>query len=161
MRERGLISLDDVLRPSHSPAIARLGLNAAPIGRSLGIGTNWLIRELVRNGAYDPGDATALAPYCWMPTQRVRMLLERLGLRDLSPDANKEGSRVIHKFMVDHLGEERARFGDDFDLPLQLVTRARHDDVRRQCLEQGGVDASDFDEDDQDAEDDLAGGDST
>ena len=159
VRERGPISLNDVLRPSHSPVIGPLGLNAAPIGRSLGIGANWLIRELVRNGVYDPGDAITLAPYCWMPSQRVRKkLLERIGLRDLSPNANKEDSRGIHEFMVDRLDEERARFGDDFDLPLQLVTRARHVDVLRQCLEQGGVDASDLDEDDQDAEDDLAGG---
>lgn len=63
--------------------------------------------------------------------------------------------------MVDHLDKERACFSGDFDLPLQLITRADYDDVRRQCLEQGGVDASDLDEDDQDAEDDLAGGDPT
>lgn len=160
VRKRGPVSLNDVLRPSHSSAIAPLGLEAPPLNRSLGIGVNWLIRELVRNEVYDPDDATALAPYCWMPSQRVRTLLGRLGLH-LSPDADKEESRAIYKFMVGHLGEERARFGGDFDLPLQLVTRAGHGDVLRQCLEQGGLDASDFDEDDQSAEDDLAGGDPT
>ena len=160
VRDRGFISLNDVLRPSHSPVIGPLGLNAAPIARSLGIGTNWLIRELLRNEVYGPGDPTALAPYCWMPSRRVRELLERLGLH-LSPDANKEESRAIYDFVVDHLDEDRARFGDDFDLPLQLITRAGYGDVRRQCLEQGGLDAPVFDEDDQYAEDDLSEGDST
>ena len=150
VRERGPISLNDVLRPSHSPVIGPLGLNAAPIDRSLGIGANWLIRELVRNEVYDPDDATTLAPYCWMPSRRVRELLERLG-EHLSLDANKEESRAIYEFMVRSLGEERARFDGDFDLPLQLITRAGYGDVRRQC----GLDAPDFDEDDQYAEDDL------
>ena len=159
--ERGPISLDDVLRPSSSSAVASLGLEASPLNRSLGIGVNWLIRELVRNEVYNPDDVTALAPYCWMPSQRVRKLLEELGLRALSPNANKEDSRVIYRFVVDHLDKERACFSGDFDLPLQLITRAGYGDVRRQCLEQGGLDAPDFDEDDQYAEDDLTGGNPT
>ena len=159
VRERGPVSLNDVLRPSHSSVIGPLGLDAAPLDRSLGIGVNWLIRELARNGVYCPEDAESMAPYCWMPSRRVRKVLDKLGMRDLSPNANKEDSRAIYAFVVDHLDEERARFGGDFDLPLQLVTRAGNSDVLRQCFQQGGLDAPDFDESDDEAEDDLAGGD--
>lgn len=144
------ISLNDVLRPSYSSTVGPLGLNAAPINRSLGIGMNWLIRELARNGVYDLDDVKSMAPYCWMPSQRVRDLLGRLGMPDLSSHANKEDSRVIHNFIVKHLGEEHARFGGDFDLPLQLITRAGYRDVLDRCFQQGGLDAPHFDEDDAD-----------
>ena len=158
VREEGIISLKDVLRPSHSPVIRPLGLNAAPLDRSLGIGVNWLIRELARNGVYGPDDARLMAPYCWMPTERVRRLLTRLGMSNLSPNANPEDSREIHEFIVKHLREERARFGGDFDLPLQLITRASYRDDLNRCFQQGGLDAPDFDEGEDDG-DDFTGGD--
>ena len=79
-------------------------------------------------------------------------------MADLSPDANPEDSRKIHAFVVEHLDEERARFGGDFDLPLQLITRSAYRGVREQCFQEGGLDASDFN-DAEDAEDDFIGGD--
>ena len=159
VQERGTISLNDVLRPADSPVIQPLGVEAAPLNRPLGIGANWLIRECVRNGVYYLGDAAKMAPYCWMPSRRVRKLLAKLGL-ELSEKADKEDSRAIHNFIVGHLGEDRARFGDDFDLPLQLVTRADYREVLRQCFEQGGVDAPSFDDGNEDYGDDVDGGNS-
>ena len=158
VREGGEISLNDVLCPAYWHVAGRLGLEAASLDFSLGIGVNWLIRELARNGVYGPDDAKSMAPYCWMPSGRVRDLLARLGMADLSPDANPEDSRKIHAFVVEHLDEERARFGGDLDLPLQLITRSAYGDVREQCFQQGGLDASDFN-DDEDVEDDFTGGD--
>lgn len=146
-RKEHIISLNHALRPTYWHAAGQLGLNAAPINRSLGIGVNWLIRELARNGIYDPDEAKSMAPYCWMPTERVRKLLVRFGMSNLSSSANPEDSREIHTFIVKHLGAERARFGGDFDLPLQLITRARYRDVLNQCFQQGGLDAPDFDDD--------------
>ena len=159
VRERGAISLNDVLRPADSPVIQPLGLEAAPLNRPLGNGANWLIRECIRNGVYDVDDAAEVALYCWMPSLRVRKLLAKLGMTDLSEQANKEDSGAIHAFIVNHLGEERARFGGDFDLPLQLVTRAGYREVLRQCFEQGGLAPPGFDEDDEDGGNDAGGGD--
>jgi hypothetical protein len=99
-----------------------LGLDAAPLNRSLGIGMNWMIREMVRQAVYDAGDASIMAPYCWAPSQRVRELLNALGA-DVGAWADKEASRAIHEFVVEHIGADRARFNGDFDLPLQLITR--------------------------------------
>ena len=157
VQARGPISLNDVLRPADSPVIQPLGLEAAPLNRPLGIGANWLIRECIRNGVYEPGDAAKMAPYCWMPSRRVRVLLAKLGMPDLSEKANKEDNRPIHDFIVNHLGAERARFRGDFDLPLQLVTRAGYGNVLRQCFEQGGLDAPSFGEGDEHTGDNVGG----
>lgn len=136
VQKEGPVSLNNVRRPTYWHAAGRLGLEAAPLDHSLGIGVNWLIRELARSGVYAPADVESMAPYCWMPTERVRKLLTRLGMSNLSSNANPEDSRKIHAFIVKHLGEERARFGGDFDLPLQL----------NRCFQQGGLDAPDFDD---------------
>ena len=59
-----------------------------------------------------------------MPSQRVRRFLLRIGgpnleVELLSPELSKE----IHTFLVEHLGEERARFGDAFDIPFYLLAK--------------------------------------
>ena len=72
VRDQSIISLNDVLRPAYWHAVGPLGLEAAPLDRSLGIGVNWLIRELTRNGVYGSDDAKMMAPYGWTPTERVR-----------------------------------------------------------------------------------------
>ncbi|RUV22552.1 hypothetical protein [Mesorhizobium sp. M5C.F.Ca.IN.020.32.2.1] len=144
VRERGAISLNDVLRPSFSPVIMPLGLDAAPLSRSLGIGTNWMIREMLRQGVYEAQDADRMAPYCWAPSQRVRRLLNVLGA-GVGERADNEASRAIHGFVVSHLGAERARFIGDFDLPLQLITREVHGAALAQCFQAANLEPPDFD----------------
>ena len=158
IEERGHVSLNGILRPTYAPEVAQLAEDAAPINRTLGIGSNWLIRELVRHDVYGPDDRSLLAPYCWMPSRRVRKLMTELGVQNLSEKANKEDSRTIHEFVARHLDEERARFGGDFDLPLQLVTRAGYGEVLQQCFERGGLHAPSFDDSDDDTGTDADGG---
>lgn len=144
VRERGAISLNDVLRPSFSPVIMPLGLDAAPLNRSLGIGTNWMIREMLRQGVYEAQDADGMAPYCWAPSRRVRGLLNALGA-GVGERADNEASRAIHGFVVSHLGAERARFIGDFDLPLQLITREVHSAALAQCFQAANLEPPNFD----------------
>ena len=118
IRAEGPVSVDDILRPSYTPAFQRLGLEAAPLDSSLRIGVSWLLRELSRHGVYGADDTELMAPYCWAPTQRVRVFLQELG-------ANCNDSRSIHDFINTQIGDKRARFAGDFDLPLQLRTLSR------------------------------------
>ena len=133
-------SLDFILRPSYSPDASRLGVDAAPINRSLGIGVNWLIRELVRHGIYRSEDERLLAPYCWASTQRVRTFLNSLGA-DIGEQPILAVSSAIYDFVVKHVGTDRARFDGDFDLPLQIVSGRDHVETRRRWFEEAGLDA--------------------
>lgn len=142
--EDGPMSLNDLLHPTYSPAIARLGLDAAPLDRSLGIGTNWMIRELVRHGVYNADDADSLAPYCWAPTRRVRQLLNHLGEVIESPDM--DASRFLYEFIRDQIGPDRGRFHGDFDLPLQLVTCKAYRDTLRQFFQRSDSEVPDLDD---------------
>ena len=137
------VSLDVILRPTYAPEATKVGVDAAPINRSLAIGANWLIRELVRYKVYGPGDESLLAPWCWMPTQRVRDLLDRLGARIGAPVDNA-ASRSIYDFVVKQIGVDHARFGGDLDLPLQIITRSEHRETLERFFDEAGLDTPDF-----------------
>ena len=143
VRDRGQISLDVILRPSFAPILGPLGLDAAPINRSLGIGVNWMVRELLRHGVYEADDAILMAPYCWTPTGRVRELLNALGA-DVGVEADMDVSPEIYDFVVLHIGADHARFADDFDLPLQLITRSENKAALDRCFAEAGRDAPVF-----------------
>ena len=139
-RDGDPVSLHDVLRPGQSPLLREFGIEAAPLDRTLGIGINWMIREMLRNGTYSAEDEAVMAPYCWMPSRRVRdRLLARLPFEDVSDDANSDDSRHVHGFVVRHIGCDHARFDGDFDLPLQLVTRKEHTEALRRCFSDGMI----------------------
>lgn len=117
------ISLREVLDPAYSPRVRKLGVEAAPLAMAIGMGINWMIRELLRLGFYERGGV--MAPYAWMPSRRVRLFLEGQGLRGLQGDADDSPS--IQEFACGVLGPERADFHGDYDLPLQLWTRKRRE----------------------------------
>lgn len=151
IEDHGAISLNGALQPSYWAPAMRLCIDAAPINRSLGIGMNWMIREMLRHGVYEPRDEGLMAPYCWAPSQRVRELLNALGA-DVGVWADKEASRAIRDFVVEHIGADRARFNGDFDLPLQLITRETHRAALDYCFEAADRDPPSFAEAEEDAD---------
>jgi hypothetical protein len=140
IEEHGAISLNAALQPSYWGPAMRLCIDAAPINRSLGIGTNWMIREMLCHGVYESRDERVLAPYCWASTQRLRDLLNSLGA-DIGTRADKDVSRTIYELVIGHIGLDRARFNGDFDLPLQLITREANRMALDKCFEKAGRDA--------------------
>jgi hypothetical protein len=152
IEEHGVISLNGALQPSYWPPAMRLSIDAAPINRSLGIGMNWMIRELLRHCAYEPHDEHLMIPYGWAPSQRVRALLNELGA-DVGERPDKEASRTICDFVTKHLRDGR-RFDGDFDLPLQLITRRWHRDALETCFAEVGGALPDLLADDDERESD-------
>lgn len=134
IEDQGVISLNGALQPSYWAPAMRLCIDAAPINRSLGIGMNWMIREMLRHKVYESRHESLMAPYGWASSQRVRALLNELGA-DVGERADKEASRTIYDFITSHLGGSRARFEGDFDLPLQLITREENKAALIQCFE--------------------------
>ena len=140
VRDGGQVSLDVILRPSFAPILGPLGLDAAPINRSLGIGVNWMVRELLRHGVYEADDSILMAPYCWAPTGRVRGLLNALGA-DVGVEADMDVSPAIYSFVALHIGADHASFAGDFDLPLQLITRSENKAALDRCFAEAGMEA--------------------
>jgi hypothetical protein len=114
--------------------------DAPPLTKVLGIGACFVARELARAHVIDPTNP-ALQDHCYPPVGRVRGLLVELGCTELvdPPRTIEERlgqSRIIHEFLCQHIGPERAHFGHTFDLPLLEVADDR--ELRARFLGQAG-----------------------
>lgn len=119
----GRVALSGLLRPSTSQIIGRMGIDAAPLARTLGMGANWIVRELARRGYYEPDEAALIQPFAWSARLRIRSFAEKIGLGSF--DASVDHGRLIHDAVCDAMASELP-FGSDGDLPLELLnTRKR------------------------------------
>lgn len=122
-QEGDRVGLRDLLRPSSSHIVARMGLDAAPLARSLGMGANWIVRELARRGVYEEDDAGIVQPFAWSARLRIRHFASTIGLGDF--ESGIEQGRTLYNAVLDELGIDLP-FGTDGDLPLELLnTRER------------------------------------
>lgn len=111
-------NLNQITNPLTNPFFQGGGPDAPPISRILGIGAWFMLRELVRNGLITN---QAAYRHCFFPCERVCNLIAKLGAPQLINLNHEEKSIIIHKFLEEHLGQERATFDQSFDIPLQLI----------------------------------------
>ncbi|HED12294.1 MAG TPA: hypothetical protein ENI62_01315 [Gammaproteobacteria bacterium] len=95
------------------------GISAPPLGRTLGMGANFVIRELIRHRV---ADSLHLRKHAYVPYQRVRRLLYEMGCENIESVARLKASPVIFEFVSRYLGPEKADFKGDYDIPLQIVS---------------------------------------
>lgn len=103
------------------------GNDAPPLGKILGIGQTFVVRELLRAGILTN---SAMHPYAYVPVRRVRGILQAIGCQgirqggeDRNEDRNIANSNRIYDFLVKHLGEEDATFFGDYDLPFLMLDK--------------------------------------
>lgn len=121
--QEGDISLRNHLRPAFSQIAARMGIEAAPLARSLGIGANWMIRELSRHQIYSQQQSELIVPYGWSTAEKVRRLFYDLGLGKVEHGVDQ--GRLLHQ-RVQGLIRDESWFCGDGDLPLHIITLAKH-----------------------------------
>lgn len=108
---------DSITAPRSAPLFQGGGSDAPPITRVLGMGVCFVIREMCRTKVL----TNRLAhEHCYVPSLGVRNLLQAIGFEsDMAGGSTLPAvSKEIHKFLVRHLGPDRAIFGGSFDLPL-------------------------------------------
>lgn len=102
-----------LLTPATDTSLSGTGFDAPTLHRTLRVGHNLVIRELLRVGVLSSASAQSMA---FMPGTAVLELLAELGHPGL------EKSEHIHEVLVSELGSaELASFGGDFDIPLILL----------------------------------------
>jgi hypothetical protein len=111
------LALSDLLRPASSHIVSRMGMDGGPIARSLGMGANWIVRELARRGVYETGEAHTVQPFAWSGRLRIRNFIREIGLGDFA--SGIDAGRMIHDSVCDEIGL-RTPFGIHGDLPLEL-----------------------------------------
>ncbi|MET3763108.1 hypothetical protein [Sphingomonas sp. UYEF23] len=143
IRLHGPVALESLMRPFQSAIAARLGVVAPAMNRSIGMGLNWLIRELARHGYFAPTDLPMVNPYAWSSTARVRRLLRHADVQ-LDEPGHMDFSRVEFDEVESAIGR-RATYLGDLDLPLQLIARKDYRHELRRCVVAAGMDPSRLD----------------
>ena len=110
--------LELVLKPRVDPSQQGGGISAPALARSLGIGANFVVRELIRHQIID---SKHLRKHAYVPTSRVKQLLFEMGCVELEWEPQLKASARISSFLVRQLGEKKSCFCRDFDIPLKLV----------------------------------------
>ncbi|MBC1271039.1 hypothetical protein GNF07_28820, partial (plasmid) [Trichormus variabilis FSR] len=114
-------NLHHITAPRTNPAFQGGGADAPPL--PLGIGANFVLRELVRLEVINPITELSVHQHCFVPRANVRRLLIRLGCQDLSKPDYKT-STIIYKFLkreFERLGlQGEPIFHHCFDIPFEL-----------------------------------------
>jgi hypothetical protein len=121
-------SINELLISRESVVQQRGGVDAPPLTKTLGIGANFVIRELMRNQIIEQPLAHK---HSFVPIKRVRNLMNRLGCKGLDErsGAKTNQSVTIYNFLVENLGEQKATFENSFDLPLLVVAEGKAPDL--------------------------------
>lgn len=107
-----------------------------PLSRVLGLGSCFVVRELVRLGVLESEHAI---DHCFVPIKSVRDVFQRLGCDGLDLQVQRwEMSSYLYRFAAGHLGADRATFMNDFDIPFQFV--AEDNDLCHRFLHLGALD---------------------
>jgi hypothetical protein len=126
----GHFDFDEILKSRSAASQSGGGWDAPPLTRTLGIGACFVTRELVRTGVLRSHHAH---DHAYVGIASVRNIFVRLGMANLSGEAaSYRHSSLIHRFLVDHLGAERADFDRCFDLPFLSI--AQNGDLQQQFL---------------------------
>ena len=127
-RPADLHQVTHLLAPRGDEALTGAGTHFDAPPASLNMGLHWVLRELVR---LEVVEGEHLFPDCWVPSEQVLLLLEKVGLN--RPDdsmSNSQKARDIFNFLADKLGTETPNLHLAFDIPLRHI--AQNEELRRE-----------------------------
>ncbi|GGJ36214.1 hypothetical protein CDQ92_10655 [Sphingopyxis bauzanensis] len=130
-QEGGKVALSSLLRPSSDAHVGRMNLEGAPIARSLGMGANWIVRELARREIYTGEEAQIVQPFAWSTRLRIRSFVEEIGLGAI--ESGMDTGRKLHRRVTASL-DDPMPFGIDGDLPLELINTRPYPPARSELL---------------------------
>jgi len=113
-RMKARFQLEQIAIPNESPLFVGTGYGALPkLTGTLGKGLNFVIRELVRRGVITSQHAWE---HCFASVPRLQRLFSDYGIQD-----PLNTSSEMFRFFVEHLGKEKATFGNSFDIPFLMI----------------------------------------
>ncbi|MES9887334.1 MAG: hypothetical protein ABW140_11015 [Candidatus Sedimenticola sp. 6PFRAG1] len=110
--------LHSVLTPLTDPDQQGGGISAPPLGRTLGIGANFVVRELLRNNVID---TPHLRKHAFVPYLGVRNLFGEMGCDTSDNVPRHRLSPRVSEFIEESIGTQKATFCGDYDIPLRIV----------------------------------------
>ncbi|WP_419163541.1 hypothetical protein [Candidatus Palauibacter sp.] len=121
----GSFDLQTVLSPRSDSELQGGGIDPPPLTRTLRLGSHVVVRELLYHGVLRNPLAV---PHAYAPIARIRDFFEKFGVE-------VQKAEDIHRYLRKHLGEDGAKFGRDYDIPLRFITSSRGEELRDQLLQ--------------------------
>lgn len=126
-------TLRHLLTPASDASLSGSDLEAPTLRRTLHLGHNLVIRELLRTGVLN---SEATHQMAFMPVRGVHELVSGMGYEAV------ETSEDIYALLLEELGDaHRASFAGDFDIPLLLL--ANNPDRQREVIQWNNEDRDD------------------
>ena len=129
-RPKDLYRATCLLSPRADEALTGAGTHFDAPPAPLNMGLHWVLRELVR---LEVVQGEHLYPDCWVPSEQVLQLLEKVGLN--RPDESKSNSqkaRDIFNFLATALETETPTLHLAFDIPLRHIAKNKNEELRRE-----------------------------
>lgn len=122
-------ALTTLTNPRLAPDLSGGGVDAPPL--RIGIGANFVIRELVRFEIIEPTEY--ILPHCFVPKAKIRRVMMRLGCQGLQSSDSRHSHR-IYTFLqkeFERLGlSDLPTFQNCFDIPVELYAKRHSLDLR-------------------------------
>lgn len=121
--DQNQFDLEIVLKPLTDSDQQGGGISAPPLVKTLGIGANFVIRELIRHGVIN---SQHLHSHAFVPYQGVRKLLTEMGcqqIRDEDGLPRYKLSPQIFDFLNQQMDKKKVTFCGDYDIPLRIVSK--------------------------------------
>ncbi len=109
--ENASFRLSTLLVPLENPHFQGGGNDARALNRTLKVGGHLVVRELLRYGIIR---SRLAVPHAYAPIERIQRLFAGFG-------AQINRGEEIHALLCEHLGEAKATFNGDYDIPLRIV----------------------------------------
>ena len=113
-----LTCLDDLQIPGQSQALQGSGISVPELKATLGIGVNFIIRELIRHHVLEPESSQQ---YAYVLSSQVRKVFLTIDEDCINDAADPGQSEVLYEYIVDTLGEDYATFRNSFDIPFRIL----------------------------------------
>ena len=126
-RPENMYEVTRLLAPRVDEALTGAGTHFDAPPAPLNMGVHWVLRELVR---LEVVEGEHLFPDCWVPSDQVLRLLEKLGLAGSDDGmSNSEKAHVVFNFLASEMETTAPNLHLAFDIPLRHVasdTNLRH-----------------------------------
>ena len=120
-RHSSRFDLNALLATRTDPGQQGGGISVPPLGRTLGMGANFIVREAIRSGVISN-------EYCkehaFVPYKGVVQILKEMGCDGLDwSDTRFDTSRRIHDYLKENMDTDKFTFCGDFDIPLRIISQ--------------------------------------
>ena len=115
-------SFEKLRKPRTNEQYGGGGIDPPPIRRTLGIGGHLVVRELFHYGIIQNPLAI---PHAYAPIERVQRFFQSIGVE-------VHTSEDIYQLLCEHVGEAKATFSGDYDIPLRII--AADDDLQQKLF---------------------------